>query len=163
MTTYDGPLHVPVVQKRGHQNKVPGAPKRAMSPFLFFSNEKRGQIQTENPSMKITEVSVKLGEIWRDMTEEEKEPYMQKSREDRDRYHAQQDEFKGKNSQQATTKPTSSISVPMNPDISGNQWSLPLPESSNTSMYQRIYEMSPQNSSFTNISIPMGFNGMERL
>ena len=22
-TTYDGPLHVPVVQKRGHQNKVP--------------------------------------------------------------------------------------------------------------------------------------------
>lgn len=72
-----------------------------MSPFLFFSNEKRGQIQTENPSLKITEVSVKLGEIWRDMTEEEKEPYMQKSREDRDRYHAQQDEFKGKNSQQA--------------------------------------------------------------
>lgn len=81
-----------------------GAPKRAMSPFLFFSNEKRGQIQTENPSMKITEVSVKLGEIWRDMTEEEKEPYMQKSREDRDRYHAQQDEFKGKNSQQATVR-----------------------------------------------------------
>ena len=54
--------------------------------------------------MKITEVSVKLGEIWRDMTEEEKEPYMQKSREDRDRYHAQQDEFKGKNSQQATVR-----------------------------------------------------------
>lgn len=54
--------------------------------------------------MKITEVSVKLGEIWRDMTDEEKEPYMQKSREDRDRYHAQQDEFKGKNSQQAAVR-----------------------------------------------------------
>ena len=23
MTTYDGPLHIPVVSKRGHQNKVP--------------------------------------------------------------------------------------------------------------------------------------------
>ena len=70
-----------------------------MSPFLFFSNEKRAQIQTEFPDMKITEVSAKLGEIWRKMTDEEKEPYVQKSKSDRDRYKTQQSEFKGKNPQ----------------------------------------------------------------
>ena len=58
-----------------------GAPKRAMSPFLFFSNEKRAQIQTEYPNMKITEVSAKLGEIWRDMTDEEKAPYVEENNE----------------------------------------------------------------------------------
>ena len=70
-----------------------------MSPFLFFSNEKRAQIQTEYPNMKITEVSAKLGEIWRDMTDEEKAPYVEKSKSDRDRYKSQQSEFKGKNPQ----------------------------------------------------------------
>ena len=70
-----------------------------MSPFLFFSNEKRAQIQTEYPNMKITEVSAKLGEIWRDITDEEKAPYVEKSKSDRDRYKSQQSEFKGKNPQ----------------------------------------------------------------
>ena len=160
MNAYDGPLHVPVAKKRGHQNKAPGAPKRAMSPFLFFSNEKRGQIQAANPNMKITEVSAKLGEIWRDMTDEEKEPYVQKSREDRNRYHAQQDEFRGKNNQQAAVKVPSSISVPMNSELSGNQWSISLNEGTSSAMYQRMYDISPQNTSFTNISIPIGFNSM---
>ena len=70
-----------------------------MSPFLFFSNEKRSQIQNEFPDMKITEVSAKLGEIWRQMSEEEKAPYVEKSKSDRDRYKTQQSEFKGKNPQ----------------------------------------------------------------
>lgn len=73
-----------------------------MSPFLFFSNEKRAQIQTEFPNMRITEVSAKLGEIWREMTDEEKAPYIEKSKSDRDRYKTQQSEFKGKNPPPAT-------------------------------------------------------------
>lgn len=67
-----------------------------MSPFLFFSNEKRGIVQSENPDMKITEVSAKLGEMWRLMSDEEKKPYVERSRIDRDRYRSQQNEFKGK-------------------------------------------------------------------
>ena len=76
-----------------------------MSPFLFFSNEKRSQVQAENPDLKITEVSAKLGEIWRQMSEQEKLPYVEKSKTDRDRYKTQQSEFKGKNPQ-LTTVPT---------------------------------------------------------
>ena len=75
-----------------------------MSPFLFFSNEKRSQIQSDYPSLKITEVSEKLGQIWRDMSDKEKEPYVQKSKEDRDRYKSQQSEFKGKLPSSPTVK-----------------------------------------------------------
>ena len=70
-----------------------------MSPFLFFSNEKRNQLRTEHPELKMTDISSKLGELWRNMTDEERAPYVEKSKEDRDRYKSQQNEFRGKNPQ----------------------------------------------------------------
>ena len=69
-----------------------------MSPFLYFSNEKRQEMQKCNPDLKVTDISAKLGEIWRDMTDEQKEPYVKKSAADRDRYHKEQEVFKSKNS-----------------------------------------------------------------
>ena len=59
-------------------------------------------MQRDNPDLKITAISAKLGEIWREMTDEEKEPYVKKSKEDRDRYHKEQEVFKTKNEQSAS-------------------------------------------------------------
>ena len=70
-----------------------------MSPFLFFSNEKRNQLRTEHPELKMTDISSKLGELWRSMSDDERAPYVEKSKEDRDRYKSQQNEFRGKNPQ----------------------------------------------------------------
>ena len=129
-----------------------------MSPFLFFSNEKRGVIQSENPDMKITEVSAKLGEMWRLMSDEEKQPYVEKSKIDRDRYRAQQNEFKGKLPHAELGKSSSSISAPIPPVVSSSQWNLPVTENASNPVYPRVYDMPPQSSAFTNISIPRGFN-----
>ena len=75
-----------------------------MSPFLFFSNEKRNQLRTDHPELKMTDISSKLGELWRNMSDEERAPYVEKSKEDRDRYKSQQNEFRGKNPQPQTVR-----------------------------------------------------------
>ena len=157
ISNYDGPLHIPVTRKRGHQIRAPGAPKRAMSAFLYFSNSKRQEMQRDNPDMKITAISAKLGEIWREMTDEEKEPYVKKSKEDRDRYHKEQEVFKTKNEQPAA-EPVATVSAPIQTVVTSNQWNMQIGETGSNQLYSRPYEISSQTNSFTNISIPTGFN-----
>ena len=129
-----------------------------MSPFLFFSNEKRGIVQSENPDMKITEVSAKLGEMWRLMSDEEKKPYVERSRIDRDRYRSQQNEFKGKLPHAELGKSTASISASIPSVVTSSQWNIPVADNAANSVYSRVYDIPSQQTTFTNISIPIGFN-----
>lgn len=80
--SYTGPWQVPWKRAK----KDPSAPKRPMSAFLYFSLGKRKQLKDENPTMKNTEVSRLLGEIWRNATEEERRPHVEKEKEEREKY-----------------------------------------------------------------------------
>ena len=147
ISNYEGPLHVPVTRKRGHQNRSPDAPKRAMSPFLYFSNEKRQEMQKCNPDLKVTDISAKLGEIWRDMTDEQKEPYVKKSAADRDRYHKEQEVFKSKNSKPDNPEektPTPTVNPPVQTVVTPNQWNVQMNENSTNPLYSRPYDISNQ-------------------
>lgn len=57
-----------------------------MSAFLFYSLKKRHQIKKENPDMKNTDVSRVLGEMWRSLNDEERQPFVDKEKEERDKY-----------------------------------------------------------------------------
>eukprot|EP00586_Coscinodiscus_wailesii_P004417 CAMPEP_0172483484 /NCGR_PEP_ID=MMETSP1066-20121228/10496_1 /TAXON_ID=671091 /ORGANISM="Coscinodiscus wailesii, Strain CCMP2513" /LENGTH=398 /DNA_ID=CAMNT_0013247385 /DNA_START=66 /DNA_END=1262 /DNA_ORIENTATION=+ len=51
--------------KKGKKaKKDPNAPKRPMSAYMFFSQERRAKIMAEKPEMKVTEVAKLLGEEW---------------------------------------------------------------------------------------------------
>jgi hypothetical protein len=50
---------------------------RGRSAFLFFTQTKRSELQAANPTMKNTEVSRLLGDMWRKMTPEEKAPHLE--------------------------------------------------------------------------------------
>ena len=80
--SYTGPWQVPYKRAK----KDPSAPKRPMSAFLYFSQGRRQQIKDKNPDIKNTEVSRLLGELWRNATEEERRPYVEKEREEREKY-----------------------------------------------------------------------------
>lgn len=80
--SYTGPWQVPWKRAK----KDPSAPKRPMSAFLYFSQGKRRQIKDANPSMKNTEVSRLLGEMWRNAPEEERRPHIEKEKEEREKY-----------------------------------------------------------------------------
>jgi HMG (high mobility group) box len=79
---YSGPWQVPWKRVR----KDPSAPKRPMSAFLYFSQGQRSHIKKSNPELKNTEVSSILGEMWRNLTDEERAPHVDREWQEREKY-----------------------------------------------------------------------------
>jgi hypothetical protein len=57
-----------------------------MSAFLYFSQIKRKELKEKFPDLKNTEISTKLGEMWRAASYEEREPHIVREREQREIY-----------------------------------------------------------------------------
>lgn len=74
--SYKGPWKVPDV-------KNPNGPKKPMSSFLAFSNERRRALAQANPNMNGTELSCLLAKLWKESPAEVKQQY--KERELRER------------------------------------------------------------------------------
>ncbi|XP_019442642.1 PREDICTED: FACT complex subunit SSRP1-like [Lupinus angustifolius] len=87
-------------KKKQKKKKDPNAPKRALSGFMFFSQMERENLKKTNPGISFTDVGRVLGEKWKKMSAEEKEPYEAKARADKIRY---KDEISGYNK---TPQPT---------------------------------------------------------
>jgi len=49
--------------------------KKQLSPYMKFCKETRTTVVKENPKLTFGEVGRKMGEIWRDMSEDEKKKY----------------------------------------------------------------------------------------
>ena len=73
--------------------KDPNAPKRAMSSFMFYSNEVRGHVSSQNPSMKLTDVSKEIGRRWKEMDSSEKLKYETLAADDKERYKREKSDF----------------------------------------------------------------------
>lgn len=79
---YTGPWQIP--WKRVKKN--PNAPKRPMSAFLFFSQDKRRAIKDANPGMRNTEISRVLGGMWKRAAPEERSPHIEREASERQKY-----------------------------------------------------------------------------
>mmetsp|Transcript_9801 Transcript_9801/g.14621 ORF Transcript_9801/g.14621 Transcript_9801/m.14621 type:complete len:1038 (-) Transcript_9801:1840-4953(-) len=91
LSRYTGPMHVP----NRRQKKPPvGAPKRAMSAFLSYSQQMRPLIRQTHPGLKNTDLSVVLAQKWRIATEEEKRPHIERELREREMYHNQMSRWK---------------------------------------------------------------------
>jgi high mobility group protein B1 len=71
--TYNGPWKV-AADKRSP--KDPNAPKRPMSAFLSFSNNKRSAVKRQNPTVTNAEVSRILSRMWKDAPEDERQMHI---------------------------------------------------------------------------------------
>mmetsp|Transcript_9700 Transcript_9700/g.9484 ORF Transcript_9700/g.9484 Transcript_9700/m.9484 type:complete len:797 (+) Transcript_9700:326-2716(+) len=83
MARYTGPMHVP--NKR--VKKSQGAPKRAISSFLSFSQQMRPEIRALHPNMTNTDVSSILAQKWHEASDEDKRPHIERGLKDREKYH----------------------------------------------------------------------------
>jgi structure-specific recognition protein 1 len=79
-------------KKKQKKKKDPNAPKRALSGFMFFSQMERENLKKTNPGISFTDVGRVLGEKWKNLSAEEKEPYEAKAQADKKRY---KDELSG--------------------------------------------------------------------
>lgn len=50
-------------------------PKRPLSAFFVYCQEQRAQTQTNFPDLKPKEISCKLGEMWKELSDDEKSKY----------------------------------------------------------------------------------------
>lgn len=65
--------------KGGKKKKDPNAPKRPLSGFFLFSSEFRPKMKSTNPSISIGDMVKKLGEMWKNLNDSEKQPYITKA------------------------------------------------------------------------------------
>lgn len=61
-------------------------PKRAWPPFFFFQQDRRDGLKKENPDKNHKDIVSMLGEEWRNLSAEQKQPYVDKSAVDQKRY-----------------------------------------------------------------------------
>lgn len=75
--------------KKKRAKKDPNAPKKGLSAFMFFSQAMRDTIKEENPDVSFGEIGKLLGERWKALDAEGKEPYEEKARKDKARYESE--------------------------------------------------------------------------
>ena len=68
------------------QREVVQGPQRNISAYLFFCESKRREILETNPGIKPNKVMILFGESWRNLSDQEKQPFIDKAMVDRERY-----------------------------------------------------------------------------
>lgn len=81
-------------RKKKKKEKKRVGPKRPLAPFMVYTIKKRKDLMKENPKTKISEISKMLGKEWRSLSENDKFPYVERSREEQERYRKELEEFR---------------------------------------------------------------------
>lgn len=78
----------PALGRKLRAKKHPNAPKRPMSAFLMYAQQKRRPLQQQNPDMPNADISRLLGELWRNASIAEKRPFLEREEVERKVYKA---------------------------------------------------------------------------
>ncbi|THH16751.1 hypothetical protein EUX98_g9253 [Antrodiella citrinella] len=82
--------------------KDKNAPKRALSAYMFFSQDWRERIKAENPDAGFGEIGKLLGAKWKELDDEEKKPYNEQAARDKTRAEQEKSEYDGKKADSAS-------------------------------------------------------------
>jgi len=86
--------------KKKKRRRDPNLPKQGLSAFFIFMSDNREKLKAANPDFGNPEIAKELSRRWKDLTEEEKEPYLTRQEEDKNRYNQEMAEYRS--SQKAT-------------------------------------------------------------
>jgi len=81
--------------------KDPKAPKRALSAYMFFSQDWRERIKAENPDAGFGEIGKLLGAKWKELDDSEKKPYIEQAARDKTRAEQEKTVYDGKKADSA--------------------------------------------------------------
>ncbi|ETV80810.1 hypothetical protein H257_06278 [Aphanomyces astaci] len=79
--------------RKPRKKKDPNAPKRALTPFMFFGKECREILKVEMPKLGFLEVSSEIGRRWAQIDEQGKKKYEKLSQSDKDRYLDEKEQY----------------------------------------------------------------------
>jgi hypothetical protein len=64
----------------------PNMPKKPLSAYIYFSQEKREEIKKKNPKMPVATIMKEVSNQWSAMSKAERAPYVNAAKEDKERY-----------------------------------------------------------------------------
>ncbi|ETV97874.1 hypothetical protein H310_09199 [Aphanomyces invadans] len=79
--------------RKPRKKKDPNAPKRALTPFMFFGKECREILKVEMPHLGFLEVSSEIGRRWAQVSDQDKKKYEKMAQSDKDRYQDEKDQY----------------------------------------------------------------------
>ncbi|KAI9905731.1 hypothetical protein PsorP6_013432 [Peronosclerospora sorghi] len=79
--------------RKPRKKKDKNAPKRALSAFMFFSNDIRDTVKKEMPELNFTEVSSEIGRRWKSISDEDRRPYDELAAADKRRYLEEKEDY----------------------------------------------------------------------
>ena len=80
------PIRVERVKRVKKPKRDPSKPKRGLNKYMAFTNAMRTEVTNANPEMSPKDVTRELGKQWREMSDEDKIPYVKMAKENREEY-----------------------------------------------------------------------------
>lgn len=80
-------------KQRVRRKKDSNAPKRAMSAFMFFSNDIRETVKKERPDLAFLEIATEIGARWQATPEPKRKKYQLMAEKDKKRYLEQKSDY----------------------------------------------------------------------
>jgi hypothetical protein len=77
------------IKKRRDPNK----PKRPLSSFLYFCNDYRDKVRSENPDLKMGGVMKELGKLWKNLDNENKDKFIKLAENAKSQYEDQLEQY----------------------------------------------------------------------
>ena len=76
-------------RKTKKAKKDKDAPKRAISAFFFYNQERRVTLKKEQPNLSNKDIIKTMSDEWNKLSDEKKKPYVEKAEADKKRYEAE--------------------------------------------------------------------------
>lgn len=71
---------------RTRKTKDPNHPKRSRSAYIIFCNANRSKVQKDNPELGAKDITRKLAEMWKSLSDKKRAPFDKKAAADKLRY-----------------------------------------------------------------------------
>eukprot|EP00672_Neobodo_designis_P027955 CAMPEP_0174831768 /NCGR_PEP_ID=MMETSP1114-20130205/3291_1 /TAXON_ID=312471 /ORGANISM="Neobodo designis, Strain CCAP 1951/1" /LENGTH=272 /DNA_ID=CAMNT_0016065609 /DNA_START=33 /DNA_END=851 /DNA_ORIENTATION=+ len=105
-------------KKKGKREKQEGEPTRALSAYFFFSNDKRPALieamKADGGKVNVSAIGSKIGEMWGQLSAEDKAPYEAKAAADKERYEKEKEAWIAAGGGGKKDKPREGPKRPMN-------------------------------------------------
>ncbi|MBA0575176.1 hypothetical protein Golob_024885 [Gossypium lobatum] len=88
-------------KKKTKKERDPLKPKQPMSAFFLFSNERRAALLADTGNKNVLEAAKIAGEEWKNMTEEQKKPYEEIAKKNKEKYMEEMEVYKQKKEEEA--------------------------------------------------------------
>lgn len=82
-----------VTGRKQRKKKDKNAPKRALSAFMFFSNDIRDTVKREMPELEFLQISSEIGRRWKAIDPEQRKPYEELAAADKKRYNEEKEDY----------------------------------------------------------------------